>query len=179
MITKFKNYLIKETPDYIDIDDIELSYYNDEAIPFEIITNYNHTQVKKVIFGNRGGLHPHENENVTYPGRLWLQSKIMSFWVYPNEVLFVDIIKKLEKKLRRKIFNNRWKIEVIRQNNNKLVKKEYDPNEPNYYLREHSKGEEELIPVEDYIGSDNPSEEDRMLHLMNWKEKQLAKKQGK
>ena len=85
------------------------SYKDSDARAFFITVNSDHTKVEKLYIGDEDDWHYDlkcgENEEKMYPGRLWLKGKIMAFWIYPNEVLFIDIIKKLEKKLRKKIFN--------------------------------------------------------------------------
>ena len=151
---------------------------------FFVTVNSDHTKVEKLYIGGEGDWHKDleydEDEEKMYPGRLWLKGKIMAFWIYPNEVLFADIIKKLEKELRRKIFNNRWRIEVI-EKKNKIKRKKYKGEDEDYYGTNHEYGQShyKIIPLDNYIGSENPPEEAKIQHLMNWKEKQLAKKQGK
>ena len=35
-----------------------------------------------------------------------------------------------------------------------------------------------IIPLDEYAGSKNPPKEERIMHMMNWKQKKLAKKRG-
>ena len=159
------------------------SYKDSDARAFFVTVNSDHTKVEKLYIGGEGDCHKDleydEDEEKMYPGRLWLKGKIMAFWIYPNEVLFADIIKKLEKELRRKIFNNRWRIEVI-EKKNKIKRKKYKGEDEDYYGTNHEYGQShyKIIPLDNYIGSENPPEEAKIQHLMNWKEKALAKKQG-
>ena len=123
-------------------------------------------------------------EEKSYAGRLWTKAKILSFWVYPNEILFVSIIKAIEKRLDIKIFNNGWKIQVIK-NDDKIKKR--DPNDDDefnngdFYMGTRytfNKKNEIIIPVEEYIGSEDQSEEDYNIHLKKWQDKEKEKKSG-
>lgn len=64
MITNFKKFnLIKENPDtihlYDDNDNYLGNYYcqDDEARPFFIVPNSNHTKVEKILIGDFGCFH--------------------------------------------------------------------------------------------------------------------------
>lgn len=188
MITKFQKFLITESPDTIEIADNDfLSYEDDDAIPFFTNVNIDHTQVENIFLGNLGDGDCHgdidyngRRGNKSYPGRLWLNSKIMGFWVYPNEELFKSIIETLEEKLEIKIFNNGWKIEVIKKDN-KVRKNEFNPDKDDYFFGDDDNyfDNTEIIPIERYMGSEDIPEEQQIMHLMNWKEKEAARKAGK
>ena len=198
MITTFQKFkLITESPDkikFVDDDGWADSYnWQDHGTkPFYCIVNSDHTKVERLYVGDFGNTHDeinfinkdHKTERkklVSYPGRVWLREKIMSFWVFPNEKLFVSIIKNLEKRLRRKIFKNGWRIEVVKSDN-EIERTKFDPsNDDNLqYYGDHDIGyKTEIIPLDDYVGSENPPEEERIMHMMNWREKVLAKKAGK
>ena len=183
MITKFENYkLIKETPDSLSVSGREYYYYSGDARPFFVDVNSNHTKVKKLYVGDLKKTHGDisaYNVYKAYAGRLWEDIKVISFWVYPNENLFVDIIKNLENELNIKIFNNGWRVEVVKKDD-EIVRQEFDENEYNDYYFGVRGGNnphgEVLIPVEEYAGSENPSEELRIQHMLNWKEKAKLKK---
>ena len=191
MITKFQKFnLIKESPDTLyfkDGSDPE-SWEDDDAIPFFVTVSPGHEEVNDIFIGGFGNFHSSIGYNgyrreKAYPGRLWLDRKVMSFWVYPNEGLFKDIIQNLEKELNTKIFNNGWRIEVLELESGKLLKQEFDPNfEPEDYFfaaDDTPGGNYILIPVEKYIGSEDVPEEIQIQHLMKWQEKEIAKKVGK
>ena len=120
MIIDFKKFqLIKETPDHVYDNDIDHSVEDSDATPFSCDVNDDHTDIKNIYIGAKGIYHediPYMGKNKHYIGRLWLKSKIISFWVYPVDSLFKIIIEQLEKKLGIKIFNNGWRIEVFKNN---------------------------------------------------------------
>ena len=182
MITNFKNFnLITENPDIV-IDPNSHNHYNCgdyDSIPFSFEVNQNHTRVIATYIGEEGEYHGDTDSTLdgSYPGRLWLDGKIISFWVYPNEKLFPSIIKSLEKELNIEIYDNDWVIEVIK-NNDKIVITEFDPNVSDYYGNKHNYGDTEIIPIEDYSGSYDVPEEIRVQHLKKWQDKEKEKKPG-
>ena len=188
MITKFNKFnLIKESPDCInDVDvDTDLNYFDEDAIPFFASVDKNHTKILRVNVGDYEKYHSditYRGQNKAYAGRLWEDYRIMSFWVYPNVELFKQLITKLEKKLKIKIFNNDWKIEVIINDSGDIDKVEYDSelkeDDEDYFFRpdDQMDGELKIIPIEEYIGSEDQPEELRIQHLLSWKEKQKQKK---
>lgn len=186
MNTKFE--LITENPDTvwegIPYNSKSFEYEDYEARPFFIEANENHTKVVRLYVGKRGTTHGDikrgDSIDAMYPGRIWLENKIISFWVYPNVILFKDIIKSLEEELNIKIFNNGWRLEILKIENDKILRKEFSPNNGGYYLRDHNiSAKPELISIEKYDGSEDVSEEEKIIHLMNWKEKEFAKQAGK
>ena len=188
MITKFQNFkLIKESPDTIWVGNTRYYCEDDDAMPFFIIPNKDHTDIDKIFFGRKGGYHSdiyevYDSNKKSYPGRVWLDGKIMTFWVYPNVDLFKKIIERLEDKLNIKMFNNGWRIEVLPNDTDSdgdIKRREYDPTNSDDYFYGGSRKGENVIPIEKYVGSEDVSEEQKIMHLMNWKEKELAKKQGK
>lgn len=108
---------IEENPDTLRRDDsYDLRWEDDDAVVFGVARVNNKFYVEKdsmhSTMANNYGI-GHTRSSFYYAGRLWLNSKTMSFWDYPKEKekLF-DLIKKLEKELEIKIFNNGWLIEV-------------------------------------------------------------------
>jgi hypothetical protein len=183
MITKFENYL-KESPDTVEVEGYDdLRYYDDDAVAFACKTNEDQTELKKLEIGDEGQMHSDsglgDSDDWSYPGRLWLNSKLITFWVYPNDVLFRQIIKKLEEKLNQKIFDNGWRIEVIKREG-ELFKREYSEEDIENYYNDERQGydESELIPLEDYAGSEDFSDLQKQMHLMGWAEKQKLKEKG-
>ena len=200
MITKFEKFnLIIESPDFItlteDGEEKEYLWSDGNTKPFFIEVNSDHTKVKKLYVGSFRTKHSDikfkcDYSERAYPGRIWMDEKIISFWVYPNKTLFIDIIKNLEKRLRRKIFNitgghrgsiGGWRIEVIKDGNDDIIRNEFDTDDEyaDYYGQNKRSRYYDIIPIEKYIGSENPTEEEHIMHMMNWKEKALAKKAGK
>ena len=92
MITDFKKFqLITENPDHVyDKEKHDNYLFSDkDAIPFTCFVNSDHTKIKAIDFGEIGRYHD-DTVVGSYPGRLWSDSKVVSFWVYPNVMLFKD-----------------------------------------------------------------------------------------
>jgi hypothetical protein len=185
MIITFDKYkLIKESPDTIWDNDTKYYCEDKEALPFFMMVNSDHTKVENIFFGVYGGFHSsveyydYRRSQMSYPGRLWTKSKIITFWCYPNAELFKSIVSAIEEKLNIKMLHTGWKIEVFKVGG-EIRRKEYDPNDDDYFYSGGFSGETELIPIEQYAGSDDVPEEQQIMHMMNWKEKELAKKFGK
>ena len=191
MITRFKKYLITESPDELRNDNKIYSFSAKDAKAFFINVNSDHTKVEKLFMSAYGKAHgdiKYWGSNKAYAGRLWVKKKVMAFWIYPNEILFRDIVKKIEEKLNIKIFNNGWKIEIIKTDDvpgqkGGIKRKEFDPNQDNYYYYFGSRHgnwmtKYELIPVEEYAGSEDVPEEEYLMHLKKWQDKEKDKKPG-
>jgi len=176
MITKFDKFL-NESPDHINIpnpetgDEERLNVEDSDAVAFTIETNDDHTKVETIYVSETGNYH---NGYIKYPGRLWKDSKLITFWVYPNPILFKNIIEHLEEKLNIQIFNNGWKVEVVKNNTGDIATKEVKPGE-NYKYSNVKWENSEFVPVEEYIGSDDQSDLQKQMHLMGWAEKQRLK----
>ena len=184
MITKFKNYLITESPDSMNYNGKHLDFEDVDAKPFFVEVNSDHTKVKNIYVGSFGSCHSDipfsdDQDKKAYPGRLYFDNKIMAFWVYPNEILFKDIIKNLEEELDIELFNNGWKIEIIKTEDDIIYRKSVRSGDPDDFFSQTYWGDTEIIPIEDYSGSEDVPEEQQIMHLMNWKEKNLAIKAGK
>lgn len=174
-LKKFENfYLITEDPDSVYLQDgTILSANKSNGRPFVFDDNSD-----MVFIGDVNKYH-HQSKNTDYtedgpksfPGRFWLDKKIISFWVYPKEEDFPWYINRLEKSIGEKIFNNGWQIEIRLRVDGKKIMWEED-HSTNYSF--NSSNKEVLIPIEEYVGSENATEEQKMLHLMKSKEKRKA-----
>ena len=178
------NKYIKENPDYVN--DKGTPYYNssDTAIPFYFDVNEDHTKVEKIYIGEPGEYHGDiknngwGSHNKVYPGRLWLDGKIMAFWVYPNETLFKSMIRAIEYKLNIKIFNNRWRIEIQKMFGT-IKRREFRPdNYSDYYNNDGGYSNAMIVPIEDFAGSEPVPEEEYFQHLKKWQDKEKDKKKG-
>lgn len=187
-----------ESPDYIG--QYGLNFRDDDSVPFGC---YRSSDQKIVIvgIGERGCAHDsiesysrvmkgsqmfHE-----FSGRAWLKKKIISFWEFPDKETFKKIIDGLEIKLKRKgwikkpMWNNGWKVEIIMVKGEVPVDVEYEwnwPNEQEFDEVTHKEIPNEnvkLIPIEDYLKSENFPDEIKQWHLMNSREKEEARKSGK
>ncbi len=110
-------------------------------------------------------------EDLHYMGRLWLDSKVIAFWDYPetNEKLH-SLICDLEKRLNINIWNNGWSIPIWDDNKEKLIKleefeKSLNPSEEDW--REHIKSPllktKKVIPN---FGSSSPTYKDKRIWQM-------------
>ena len=191
MITKFNEFnLIKESPDELSIryknGRVRYSHRSADAKPFFVEVNSAHTEVTKLFIGPYKGWHSDMRYSYfgerAYAGRIWTKLKIISFWVYPNKILFTSILRSLQEKLGIRIFNNDWKVEIIRTDQGIKRKEPRDPDvkywPEEYYVgsRAYKKTNQEIIPIEDYVSSEDNTEELIAQHLLNWKEKEKEKK---
>ena len=182
MITKFVKYkLITEDPDNVWDEENGESYdiRDHEAMPFQCEVNDDHTEVEEILFGSRGAYHNdiNDGESGAYPGRLWLDNKVIAFWVYPDDTLFKSIIRRIEDELDIIIFNNGWRIEV-QKSKDKIKKKKFVGDDDEYYFQDGGWENATLIPVEEYAGSEDVDALQRQMHLMSWAEKQKLKEKG-
>lgn len=180
MITN-KFTLITEDPDTILLnDDDTISWGDSDAMPFGVRTNFYRTKIVTLVIGDNGSTHEDNGigKGWKFPGRIWLDKKMISFWVYPDENLFKQIIERLESELDIKIFNNDWHVEVIEREGS-IVKADFSEYRDDFYWDERGYGDEsKIIPVEEYVGSEDFSDLQKQMHLMNWKEKQKLKERG-
>jgi len=171
---------LNESPDIIKYDKFYLCFNDIQAIPFssyKVWKDYTYTELDNpeliVYIGQNGKIHgdfhTSKTETIAYRGRLWLRSKIISFWEYPNLKDFKKIVSQLEKKLKIKIWDNNWKIEVV------LIDDKIFTGKYIHFADEIIK----IIPVEEYLKSENQPDELRKLHLMSFAEKDMLRKAGK
>ena len=116
MIYKFSEY-IKESPNLIRTNDLKLDYDDDDAIAFGILNN-------KIFIGDYGKMHvfmyplQHQKKLTKNEGRVWVNSKVISFYTpYPNPNFLNEYLEKLEKLINTKhninidFFKDKWKID--------------------------------------------------------------------
>jgi len=178
-IKKFEKFLITENPDYVKLtNDKSVSTSGGQPFAFEPI-NYDGEENKTVALGNLGEYHGSltgtgRNDGGSYPGRIWIKDKVISFWVYPKESEFRKYITMLEDRIGEKIWNNGYQLEIMTINGDKL---DIDDNGDKYM--KFVSGEQEVIPLEEYIGSKDVPVEQREIHLLSAEEKRKAlKKMG-
>lgn len=146
---KYEHRIIKESPDTVNLPNGDILKFDDpKSYPFGYLGSGLH-------IGKEGTYHVQEFEDeegnikvsrrmFKYPGRIWLEGKIISFWQYPlDKNKLKDIIKELEKQLKIRIYNNGYKIEIV----NELVP------EFLYNRSEYNTMDSTLIPLEDYTSS--------------------------
>ena len=183
-----KESLLIESPDKIVTHDKKVYYATDgpdKKYAFEVILNKQTSRVADVLISSipnvwhaddpitdspmRGtanitsinkikrSTYPFDWEKI-YPGRLFMDPKVITFWVYPREKELKKIISIIEKKMGIQIMGNNWFIEVYEEGLRKRGKKQYANN---YYRGEESK----LIPIEKFVGSKRPPKKDYIQHL--------------
>jgi hypothetical protein len=156
---------IYENPDIVKSEENNINiHYNDRnAYPFTTFKDFGN----RVFIGKEGGTHTtivyyYKDElpsdvmdrmrlHIEYDGRIFLNEKIISFWHYPDEDNFKEIIINLEKAFLndRHMNVNIW-------------------NDPNYKIEvKNSDLSYNIIPIQQYIKSENPSELDYKQHIMS------------
>lgn len=117
MIHKFKDYILNEGPNIVHTKDINLTYDDNDAIPFGMLNN-------KIYVGNYGEMHfhmytlAHQRKLTKNEGRIWVNSKIISFYTpYPEPDFMYNYLKKIEYLINKKhsiklnFFTSNWKID--------------------------------------------------------------------
>ena len=124
---------INENPDFIgnlgfgDDDQAIFGYVDDEFI---------YDKTYKITHGE---YESRSDGDWDYAGRLWSESKIMSFWDYPSPTMLKSILNELERLDKNLNFtNNDWLIEVI-------IGEDLDDND--WQTRDY---ETDIISIDDY-----------------------------
>jgi tRNA nucleotidyltransferase/poly(A) polymerase len=105
-----------------------------------------------------------ETMNYEYPGRIWLDRKVISFWVYPPKNKIKHYITLLENRLLEKIWDNGYVVEIRVDEEGEIYDKEMSDK---YIATDKIKSlETKIIQLEDYQGSEDQSLEEYEWHLM-------------
>jgi len=134
--TKYMGEKLNESPDFVSFNDKLLKFYDKDSAIFGYLKN-------KFIYDESDNSEHRYYEYRgywDYPGRLWKNEKVISFWTYPDSEDFEKIINEIENKSGMKLWNNNWKIEVI----SNFEEKEGD------YGENFLKRKTEIIPIENY-----------------------------
>jgi hypothetical protein len=121
MIIKFNNFL-NENPDVCAYQDKYLKYWDDDAIAFGYLDNKCYVGKFKKI--HKDIISGKNRENFYNVGRIWKDSKIITFWSVDGKTRLDDIINDINKELKRNIkkyininykfkIDNTWSIEII------------------------------------------------------------------
>jgi len=180
-------YLKKyESPDRLEIDNKFLTYNTYNARPFGIIKDkfkmndkkFTRGEVKdNFVLGREYSIHPLISLDLfgdswdqipykyfDYAGRLWSEDKVISFWEYPESKEELQrVIDHINTMSYFKI-DDTWRIEIVVGG--------WNPDD-------NADKKSEVINIKDYVNSLNPSEEEFIMHNLNWKQKENLKKQGK
>lgn len=156
-MTTFKNY-IKENPDRVSTtvwwgnqDSRTFGYINNKFFISKEATNHpdyfisllNNKQISRADFPN-GVPDTAHRDNFKYPGRLWVNEKIISFWVFPSKSDFDKLIADLKK--NGIDVDGEWKVDV---------KKKADF------------GKEEVLPISDYTNKFKKIKIDSVDHVLS------------
>jgi hypothetical protein len=136
------NKTLKEYPDTVRDGDKNYEWDDPHAAIFGLSGDDVYTNISDDVVAIHGMMARdfgigETRSDFDYPGRVWFNPKIISFWTYPNKNKFLEIISELEKQLNVNIFNNNWRVEVYEEGGSNI-----------------------LIPIEEYTGEYyEPSEE--------------------
>ena len=190
MITKFQNF-INEACDVISRgDERAIHYYREDNYAFlyfdgnmkyKPLENSNlymefkprfqnnddsitHPQLKKYLSEDNDYSLDYVIKHIKFSGRIYLKSKIMAFWDYPNKNELMDIISDLERATEKqgcpvKIWNNGWEIEIYNKKYSEALKRmgvslsKIGYRHPDYEKFDvpEINDETKIIPVEWYI----------------------------
>lgn len=180
--------VINESPDKFVLNNMQYSpkNYTGVTLSFEVILNTDNAKITDVLVskeknnfhgddditngskygesGTRvnysGKLEPYKfNWKKVYPGRLFLEPKVITFWVYPDKKEMKKIIELIEEKTDLQIINNGWTIEIYKAGFKYNGGHDYENN----YDRDSD--EKEFVPVEKFVGSKKPPEKEFLQHL--------------
>ena len=167
-----------------DRDCISFGYYNNdkmsvidkEYIKGDIFVGSKSVTHSEMVEEYTGQYLSYNDENprthLKYAGRLWMNSKVISFWDYPdNYIELRKVLDDIEKELNRKeqinlIIDDSWLIEVIMVDGDQII------NKYKYWGDSEISGDGRyidnsiLIPISNYKGSSKRSDDElAMKHL--------------
>jgi hypothetical protein len=158
------NILIQESPDLVEYQNEYYDSYEKDAIGFGWLENQlltGHTRHFEMKKGYR-------RKDYQYPGRLWTDAKIISFWDYPsNKTEMKKLIEELEAKIGIPIWEDEaWLLEI----EDSYVEGDEKRYEDDYYF----------IPLKNYEKPFIPYSEERRNrnHTMSPLEKEKRRQRG-
>lgn len=188
MIKKFIFFnKLNESPDSIFFDGKEHTYKSDDAVPFSIFRNLKTDEYFLYVHNKKGVTHnemqyvPYENERIPeyeklwniFYGRLWLNSKVISFWKIPLKNRtegknILDIEQYYSEKLPSDKEND---IDVfnyyMKDLKSKLVKRGFiGKNEDMKEWHIETSNQLDFIKVKDFSDNFTPNEDELKYHLM-------------
>jgi hypothetical protein len=157
-----KNFKLFETPDSVVIDGVEICKYNKDNNNFafgyidgKMLIGNTHEEISNDL-----NVDEQNRDYFLYSGRIWLNEKVISFWDYPKDnnalkKVIIDLEKKLNQLSEYKyliIWNDTdFKIEILEEG--EFI--DYRG------LKRYTK--ESLIPLKDYKGSEELSDEEKSI----------------
>jgi hypothetical protein len=163
-----------ESPDNLRFNDSKLDEWTKGARPFSYWFNKKGDMIDGYVAPEEGNhmewyqiadrWYKYENDKdiYSYFGRAWLEQKVMSFWRYPTPEEFVLILWDLSGHFDQSMYNTGWQIEVrISPEGGYYTDKRYRGRDGSKFAKSFLR----TIPVEEYVGSANFSEEEYLNHL--------------
>lgn len=129
---------------------------------------FSHSQREAYVFGYSRGkfyieedsTHFHmppsgvEREDYKYPGRLWTDEKVISFWEYPKDRKdLYRVIRDIEKNTEIVVDKKQWYIDILIDDKSKEIVKNIMNHMGNFNHALDETANAVLIPVEEYEGS--------------------------
>lgn len=119
-----KSFKLYENPDTVrwmeNGEKQKLKYDSPEAITFGYIDDKMYVTVKGEVISH-GELCYGDRYGMTYPGRLWADHKIITFWSYPPKDELMKVIKDIEDQ-----YNDEYVTSTIKNDETKTMKYYYD-----------------------------------------------------
>ena len=152
----------KDFVDHMNYKDVE-----------EMLTHSGITKFYKVLYGENGI--GSSRSHFEYPGRLWIYKNIISFWNYPDKNKLPNLLKSLSKEINNiyglNIDFSNYRVEIKNSEYQADLNTDDEDYEPDYEWETNSKIGN-LIPIKDFIGSEDASaEEIQNIHTLPSAEK--------
>jgi len=144
---------LNENPDMVYVEDnnevVSTDWRELNAYPFfQLMYSDDYGNENDVIVGQNGMSHKLSlPKNIAYKnsGRIWTDEKIISFWQYPKQEEFKDLIIKLGEALNIDIWNDpKYRLEIKNDRNDDI-----------------------LIPLQQYVKSQNPTPQEYQQHIQS------------
>lgn len=150
-------------------------YDDDGAYAFGILDGHMRHSQERGTHADIG----RERRQFQFPGRIWTKPKLISFWVYPKDnTEMKSVIDKLEDALEIKIWDDPdYRLE-INELDGDLNSKSFK-NGPHAQWEIENEQTKKLIPVKDFAGSKDASDEEMSkMHLDKNRNKQVKGNYG-
>lgn len=197
-------YLKKyENPDEIHLTeprDVDTHHKDDDALAFGYLKGKMHisfTETHNQMAGIEKGAEG--RKKMKFPGRLWIEQQVISFWKFPTPEQLPKVLKDIKRTYDKLSEDEKYK-EIIDYENDTYALVELDFNDPDWLIEILLDKEDEkdidwdnienidrdgikytntkLIPLTEYMGSAERSEEEMGKAHLDWRLKQKMKEKG-
>jgi hypothetical protein len=160
MITKFNKYLkVYESPEYIRMGSSFVDIFEQNSYPFGIYEGKMYVSkdtTHNYILPDIKSYTKTKREILQFPGRIWLNQKVISFWKYPPKSEMKEVIIKLENAFKEQL-NKEVRIWEDEDFKIEIEKSDLAP-----------LSAEKLIPLKQFVGSsERTPEELRQQHVLS------------